>query len=347
MKRLRILVLVREGLVPPESMDGYSDEEIDRWKVEFDVVATLRNLGHRVRPLGVQHDLAPIRKAIHDWSPDITFMLLEEFYGLGVYDSAIVSYLELMRQPYTGCNPRGLLLSRDKALSKKILRFHRVATPRFAVFPRGKTLNPKRMPALRFPLIVKSVAEDASLGIAQASVVGDREALAARIAFVQQRLNTDALVEEYIEGREFYVGVIGNQRLETFPIWEMVFTGLPEDVARIATAKVKWDRQYQKKYGITTTAAEGLPSALAAKISRLCKRVYRELHMSGYARIDLRMNEAGQVFVLEANANPNLAYGEDFAESAETGGISYEALMQRILQLGLTYHSPWKTVFGE
>jgi D-alanine-D-alanine ligase len=345
MKRLRVLVLVREGLVPPESMDGYSDEEIDRWKVEFDVVATLHNMGHEVHPLGVQHDLSPIRRAILDWSPDITFMLLEEFHGLAVYDSAIVSYLELMRQPYTGCNPRGMLLSRDKALSKKILRFHRVATPRFAVFPRGKAL--KRMPSLRFPLIVKSVAEDASLGIAQASVVRDREALAARITFVQQRLGADALVEEYIEGREFYVGVIGNQRLETFPIWELVFSGLPDDVARIATAKVKWDRKYQKKYGITTTAAEGLPPALAAKISRLCKRVYRELHLSGYARIDLRMNEAGQVFVLEANANPNLAYGEDFAESAETGGISYEALLQRILKLGLKYQSPWKTVAVE
>jgi D-alanine-D-alanine ligase len=342
MKRLRVLVLVREGLVPPDSMDGYSDEEIDRWKVEFDVVATLGNMGHDVHPIGVQYDLAPIRQAIREWAPDIAFMLLEEFHGLAVYDSAIVSYLELMRQPYTGCNPRGMLLSRDKALSKKILRYHRVATPRFAVFPRGKSLT--RMPALRFPLIVKSVAEDASLGIAQASVVRDRDALAARIAFVQQRLGADALVEEYIEGREFYVGVIGNQRLETFPIWEIVFSGLPDDVARIATAKVKWDRQYQKKYGITTTAAEGLPPALAAKISRLCKRVYRELHLSGYARVDLRMNDAGQVYVLEANANPNLAYGEDFAESAETGGTSYEALVQRILNLGLTYRAPWKTV---
>ena len=345
MKRRRVLVLVREGLVPPDSMDGYSDEEIDRWKVEFDVVVTLRNLGHDVHPIGVQYDLGPIRKAIAEWSPDVVFMLLEEFHGLAVYDSAIVTYLELMRQPYTGCNPRGMLLSRDKAISKKILRFHRVPTPRFAVFPRGKIL--KRMPALRFPLIVKSVAEDASLGIAQASVVRDREALAARIGFVQQRLKSDALVEEYIEGREFYVGVMGNHRLETFPVWEMVFSGLPDDVARIATAKVKWDRQYQKKYGITTKAAEGLPPGLPERLSRLCKRVYRELGLSGYARVDLRMNAAGQVYVLEANANPNLAYGEDFAESAETGGVSYEDLLQRILKLGLTYRAPWTAVSGQ
>ncbi len=344
MKRLRILVLLHEGLVPPDSMDGCSDEEIDRWKVEFDVLATLENLGHEVHPLGVQYDLCPIRTAIHEFAPDIVFMLLEEFHGLGVYDSAIVSYLELMRQPYTGCNPRGMFLSRDKALSKKVLRYHRIATPRFAVFPRR---NPHaRLPALRFPLIVKSVTEDASLGIAQASIVRDHDALAARIAFVQQRLNADALVEEYIEGREFYVGVLGNNRLETFPVWEMIFSGLPDDVAPIATAKVKWDRAYQQKYGIVTRAADDLSPALAARIARLGKRVYRELHMSGYARIDMRMNARDQVYVLEANANPNLSYGEDFAEAAETGGMSYESLVQRILKLGLAYDAPWKAVFA-
>ncbi len=256
MKRLRILVLVREGLVPPETMEGYSEEEIDRWKVEFDVSATLRHMGHEVQVLGVFDDLGPIRQAIEEWRPQIAFMLLEEFHGLSVYDGAVVTFLELMRQPYTGCNPRGLLLSRDKAISKKILRFHRILTPRFAVVPQGLRLH--RMLKLQFPLIVKSVAEDASVGISQASVVRDRDALAERIAFVHQRVASDALIEEYIEGRELYVGVMGNQRLQTFPIWEMVFSGLPDDVAKIATAKVKWDGKYQQKYGITTKAAEDL-----------------------------------------------------------------------------------------
>jgi D-alanine-D-alanine ligase len=345
MKRLRILVLVREGLVPPETMEGYSEEEIDRWKVEFDVAATLRHMGHEVQVIGVFDDLSPIRRAIVEGQPQVAFMLLEEFHGLGVYDGAIVTYLELMRQPYTGCNPRGLLLSRDKALSKKILRFHRISTPRFAVVPRGRSIQ--RMGKLQFPLIVKSVSEDASLGIAQASVVRDHDALAERIAFVHQRVASDALIEEYIEGRELYVGVMGNQRLQTFPIWEMVFSGLPDDVAKIATAKVKWDRKYQQKYGITTKAAEDLSGGLAAKISALCKRVYRELQLSGYARIDLRMTADGQAYVLEANANPNLAYGEDFAEAAETGGLPYEGLLQRILNLGLTYRAPWKSTYSD
>ena len=345
MKHMRILVLVREGLVPPETMEGCSEEEIDRWKVEFDVSATLRHMGHEVHVIGVFDDLGPIRQAIVEWRPQIAFMLLEEFHGLSVYDGAVATFLELMRLPYTGCNPRGLLLSRDKAISKKILRFHRISTPRFAVVPRGRSMQ--RMPKLQFPLMVKSVAEDASLGIAQASVVRDEEMLAERIAFVHQRVESDALIEEYIEGRELYVGVMGNQRLQTFPIWEMVFSGLPDDVAKIATAKVKWDRKYQQKYGITTKAAEELPPALSAKIGNLCKRVYRELHMSGYARIDLRMSADGQAYVLEANANPNLAYGEDFAESAETGGIPYEGLLQRILNLGLTYRAPWRSMYPD
>jgi D-alanine-D-alanine ligase len=290
--------------------------------------------------VGVFDDLTPIRRAIKDWSPHVAFMLLEEFHGLGIYDSAIVGYLELMRLPYTGCNPRGLMLSRDKALSKKILRFHRISTPRFAVFARGRST--KQMPRLKYPLIVKSVLEDASFGIAQASIVRDRNALAERVEFVHKHSESDALVEEYIEGREFYVGVIGNQRLETFPVWEMVFSGMPDEVAKIATASVKWDPKYQKKYGITTKAAVDLPDEKAAELARLTKRTYRALSMSGYARMDFRMSDDGRAYVLEANANPNLEYGEDFAESADTAGIQYETLMQRIINLGIRYEAPWK-----
>lgn len=340
MRPLRILVLVREGLIPPPTIEGHSDQEIAEWKAEYDVIATLNEMGHEVRAVGVFDDLTPIRRAIKEWSPHIAFMLLEEFHGLGVYDSAIAGYLELMRLPYTGCNPRGLMLSRDKALSKKILRFHRIPTPRFAVFPLGRSV--KRLPKLKFPLIVKSVVEDASFGIAQASIVRDREALAGRIEFVHKHAESDALVEEFIEGREFYVGVIGNHRLETFPIWEMIFSGMPEEVARIATARVKFDPKYQKKYGITTKAAEDLSPDLIAHITHLTKRTYRALNMSGYARMDFRMSADGRVYVLEANANPNLEYGEDLAESAHKVGIKYEMLLRKIISLGIRYEAPWK-----
>ncbi len=341
MSRLKILVLVREGHVPPLTLEGVSDKDLDPWKAEFDVCETLRRLGHEILPLGVYDDLAPIRNALSDFEPDITFMMLEEFHGVVTYDFAVISYLELMQQPYTGCNPRGLLLSKDKALSKKVLTYHRIPTPRFAVFPIGRTVHrPKK---LSFPLFVKSVVEDASFGISQASIVHHDEALAERVRFVHDKTGDDAIAEQYIDGRELYVGIIGNNRLKTFPAWEMDFGRLPEDIARIATSSVKWNRKYQEKHDIATRAASGLDEATQTRISKLCKRVYRALNMSGYGRMDLRMTEAGEIFVIEANANPNIEYGEDFAESAEMVGVSYEALLQRIVNLGLRYKADWMT----
>lgn len=340
MRRLRVLVLVREGLVPPDSMEGYSDKEIAEWKCEYDVVSTLHNLGHDVQPLGVLDDLAPLRSSILEWKPQIAFMLLEEFHGVTTYDHAVVSYLELMRQRYTGCNPLGLMLTHDKSLAKKILTFHRIPTPHFAVFPVGHKV--RMLKRLHFPLLVKSAVEDASYGIAQSSIVQDEKGLRDRVQFVHDSVGSAALVEEYIDGRELYVGVIGNQRLQTFPVWEMVFSKMPEEVHRIATARVKFDPVYQKKHGIITRAARDLSKGAVENIARICKRVYRVLQMSGYARIDLRLAEDGRVYVLEANANPNLEFGEDFAESAEVAGVSYERLLERIMRLGLRYQAPWQ-----
>jgi D-alanine-D-alanine ligase len=339
-KNRRILMLVREGLVPPDTLEGCSEEDYDKWKMEYDIAATLKRMGHDVQVIGVFDDLGPIRKAIREQSPHIAFMLLEEFHGVVVYEHAVVSYLELMRQAYTGCNPLGLMLSKDKSLTKKILTFHHIPTPHFAVFPRGKVVRRGRR--LRFPLIVKSTIEDASLGISQASVVHDDAALAEQVRLIHEDIGSDALAEEFVEGRELYVGMIGNRRLQTFPVWEMCFSGMPEEAIRIATAKVKWDVKYQKKYGIDTGAARDLPPGMDAKIARLCKRVYRALNMSGYARMDLRLRPDGRVYVLEANANPHLAYGEDFAEAAAAAGVAYDTLLQRILSLGLNYRPAWK-----
>ena len=341
-KKLRVLVLVHEDLIPPDSLTGHTDEEILNWKAEFDVISSLKEMEHDVRVLGVWDDLGKVRKEIDEWSPHIAFNLLEEFHGIAVYDQHVVSYLELLRQPYTGCNPRGLMLSHDKALSKKILTYHRIDVPEFAVFPRGqKVRRPKN---LEFPLLVKSATEDASLGIAQASVVSNDAKLQDRVAYLHDQLATDALVEQYIEGRELYVGVLGNQRLRTFPAWEMSFSGMPEGTAHIATAKVKWDHKYQKKYGIATGAAKDLPVGAAERLDKLSKRIYKTLALSGYARMDFRLTPEGKFYVLEANPNPNLAQGEDYAESAAHAGLEYGELLQQILNLGLQYRAEWKLV---
>ncbi len=339
MRKLRVVVLMDVELVPPDDATGVSDEEMLPWKSEYDVMVTLRELGHDTQALGVSDDLGVIRKNLKEFRPHIAFNMLEEFHGVAVFDQHVASYLELMKQPYTGCNPRGLMLAHDKALSKKILSYHRISTPHFAVFERGRRVKPPRNHA--YPLLVKSVLEEASLGISSNSIVRTLDQLIDRVAYIHEELKTDALVEEYIEGRELYVGVLGNRRLQTLPIWEMLFKKMPEDVPRIATARVKWDEAYQKEMGIVTQAAKGLDKSKRDEIHRLCKRVYRVLCLSGYARMDLRMTDDGRVYVLEANPNPNLSYGEDLAESAETVGVSYDRLIQRILNLGLSYKPQW------
>src|SRR5690348_16792474 len=344
MKTQRALVVVHASLVPPESLEGHEEKEIDEWRTEYDVVSTLKSAGHTVRCIGVLDSLTELRAAIADWKPDIVFNLLEEFDGIVTYDQHVVAFLELLRQPYTGCNPRGLMLSRDKSLSKQLLAFHRVPTPQFAVFRRGARFHAPRR--LKFPLFVKSTVEDASLGIAQASVVEDAARLKERVEFVHEQIKSDALVEEYIEGRELYVGVMGNDRLTRLPVWEMVFGSMPDSLAGIATRKVKWDKRYQAKYGITTHAAVDLPPPVLAALDRLSRRIYRALGLSGYARMDFRVTAQGQVYVLEANANPNLESAEDFAESARAGGLDYGDLLERLMDLGLKYRAQWRASYG-
>jgi D-alanine-D-alanine ligase len=212
------------------------------------------------------------------------------------------------------------------------------------VFRKGTKFRLPRK--LRFPLFVKSTVEDASLGIAQASVVEDAAKLKERIEFVYEQVGSDALVEEFIEGRELYVGVLGNDRLTRLPVWERVVGSLPDSQAAIATRKVKWDKKYQTKYGITTRAADELPAPVVARLDKLSRRIYRALSLSGCARMDFRVTADGQVYVLEANANPNLEAEEDFAESARAAGIAYDDLLGRLVQLGLSYQAEWRAFYG-
>jgi D-alanine-D-alanine ligase len=190
---------------------------------------------------------------------------------------------------------------------------------------------------LTFPLIVKSLTQEASIGISQASVVEDETKLRERVQFIHESVSTDAIVEQYVEGRELYCGVIGNQRTQVLPVWEMTFAKMPEDQHRIATERVKWNPKYQNKMGIATGEAKDLPPGAAERIQHVSKRVYKVLQLSGYARIDLRLDSQGGVHVLEANPNPQIARTEDFAESAKKAGLPYPGLLQRILTTGLRW----------
>ncbi|MFM8533862.1 MAG: ATP-grasp domain-containing protein [Acidimicrobiia bacterium] len=334
MKPQRVLALVHKGLEPPDEKVDKTTAQTAEWRMEYDVVRALKVLGHEVRVIGVHDDLTPIRSTMDEFKPTITFNLMEAFDDVVVFDQNVVSYLELLKVPYTGCNPRGLTLSRDKALAKKLMAYHRIPVPDFLVVPLGqKAKLPKR---LQFPLIVKSLTYESSTGISQASVVANDEQLAKRVQFIHDTIMTPAIVEEFIDGRELYVGVMGNDRLVTFPVWEMSFSKMTDNNWKIATERVKWSVKYQKKHGIDTALAS-LSDEQAGKVQHLAKRVYKALDLSGYARVDLRMKDNGEMFVIEANPNPQLAQGEDFAESASRAGVSYAKLIERIISLGLQW----------
>jgi len=336
MKPLRILILVHEDLIPPADIKGLPYAEIVQWKTEYDVVTTLKQLGHDVQILGVRADLGVIRAALLGFKPNIAFNLLEEFHDNPLYEHHVAGYLELMQQSYTGCNPRGLLIAHDKALSKKILSYHRIRVPKFAVYPRGR--KPRLPNKIHSPLIVKSLYEEGSYGISQASIVHSAGKCLERVAYLHEKLRTPVIVEEFVDGREIYLSIIGNQRVEVLPPVELAFGNLPDGNYRIATSKVKWDRKYRQKRQIELKIPTDLDEAALRKLKRLGRRIYRVLDLTGYARIDLRLRDNGDVYVLEANANPDIGYGEELSVAGEAVGIDYRQLLQKIVNFGLRYH---------
>jgi len=331
MKRRRVLMLVRNDHVPPESIEGMSDKEIKPFKAEFDVAEGLSELGHAVTILGVEDRVECIGDAVRELRPHVVFNLLEEFARDPAFVPHLLGYLELLGQAYTGCNPVGMMFSNDKARQRWVLRQHRVRVPGFFVVPWGRAV--KRPKRLEFPLIVKSLTSHGSTGIAQASVVYDDDSLAERVVRVHEGVGTDAIVEQFVDGREIYVGVLGNERLETFCPWELAMENLPEGAPFVATEKVKWDVGYQERVGLVTGPAR-LDDALAERLAHDAKRAYRALEQSGYARMDFRVSGDGRAYLIESNPNPDLSFGEDFAKSAEHDGLGYPELLGRIVSLG-------------
>ena len=333
MKKLRVLCLAHEDLVPPDAVESGPSFHHEPWRTEQYVLSTLKKIGHEAIVTGVRSDLEAIRTAVVDFKPDIIFNLLEEFHDRPLYDQNVVSFLELIPVPYTGCNPRGMVLARDKALTRKILSYHRIPGPDFVIFKKSRKV--KRPTKLSLPLFVKSQVEEASLGISQASIVENDADLVDRVKFMHEKFHTDVIAEEYIEGRELYVGIFGDERLTVLPIWELLFNNMPVNKPRIATRRVKWDAKYQEKHGITSGLAQDISPELKTKIESICKRTYRALGISGYARIDLRLKPSGEVYVIEANPNPEIARDEDFSDSAVKFGWSYEDLIGRIISQGM------------
>ncbi|MHB9155675.1 MAG: D-alanine--D-alanine ligase family protein [Endomicrobiales bacterium] len=335
MKKLDVLMAI-DGLSPFPGEESFDDlAGTADWATEIGVYRALKALGHEVRFVSFYDDVTPLVSEVTARRPDVVFNLAEACLGEYRFDKNLPSLLELLRIPYTGCGPMGLMICNNKALTKKVLMYHDIKVPRFSVYQAGETVKFPRV--FDPPFFVKPLQEEASVGIAQRSVALTQEQCRERVGFVHGHLKKDALVEEYIEGRELYVGVIGNgKNVRVQPVWELKFSRMPDDGQKIATYRVKWDDAYRRKWGITNEHADPLPGGIEEKIRETCCKAYRVLNIDGYARFDLRLTAGGEVFIIEANANPELARGEDFAASAEKGGTRYEELIEKILQLALS-----------
>jgi D-alanine-D-alanine ligase len=286
-----------------------------------------------VRLLGLYNDVRPLLDEVQAFKPEVIFNLIETFNNVTQWDKNIAALIEMLGVPFTGATPAALALCNDKALCKKILRFHRVRVPRFHTFYREhKVWLPK---TLKLPCIIKPLTEEASRGISQASIVDDEKGFIERVAMIHERMKQDAIAEEYIEGRELYVSVMGDHRLRVLPPRELHFGQMSDDEPRIATYKAKWDDDYRERWGIRNQYAGRLSADVEQRINDVCKRAYRALNIRSYARFDLRVTPSGQVYVLEPNVNPCIAEHDEFAQAAKKVGIAYPTLIRMVVNQAL------------
>ena len=332
-RKLKILALF--DAIAPTTLDQDLSAELktDDWKTECNVLEALQSLGHTAEHLALFDNFDLLRQKLESFAPDLIFNLADQFKNNRAFDQNIVSILEMQGIPFTGCGSTGLTLCKHKAISKKILSYHRIHTAAFTTIARGKRIARPRQ--LKFPILIKPLKEEASLGISQASFVENDEQFKERVQFIHEKIVNDAIAEEYIEGRELYVSVMGQHRLDVFPIRELIFKEVPPDEPKIATYRAKWDEEYRKRWGLQNQFAEGLDPAVVANIQKTCKRIYHLLTIDGYARLDLRLTPKNEVYFIEANPNPILAADEDFAQSAMKAGLTYPQLIERIIRLAM------------
>lgn len=327
---MKILLLF--DLSIPLKAEQYADYmQTDDWASEKHILATLKRLGYEAVPLGIHDDLDFLISEVKREKPDLIFNLSEAFRGDRQFEPHIASLIELLGIPYTGASPQALKICKDKGLAKKILSYHRIKVPHFLLSRKSSPL--RSLGELRLPVFIKPLNLEASEGISQLSFAESKKDALERVRYLHERFETDVIVEEYIEGRELYVGVLGNERLSAFPARELFFSEVPEGEPKFASFKAKWDDDYRKKWGIKTGTAQLTPD-IVAQLEETCKKIYRVLGLSGYGRIDLRLTPSGELFCIEANPNPSIEKDGDFALSAIKSGLTYDELIQKIINLG-------------
>jgi len=332
-KKLKVLLLFDSPYFKGRGYDFKEEFQDPNWNTERSTCQALLDNGHKPILLGLYNNVGLLFEEVAESKPEVIFNLAEVFNQKSHLDKNVVATLEMLGIPYTGASLTNLAICGNKALCKKILTFHRIKVPHFYTFYRNRRIwLPKK---LRLPLIVKPLSEEASRGISQASIVEDETSLIERVKFIHESMKSDAIAEEYVDGRELYVSVLGDRRIKVLPFREIKFGNLGEDVSPIATYKAKWDDEYRKKWEIKNVFAGRLPEGLNKKISDICKRAFRALDLEGYARFDIRVGKDSKIHILEVNANPSLDPEDELAQSADKGGMSYNKLIQKILKLGI------------
>ena len=290
--------------------------------------------GHNVRRVMVDNSVEPLFQEFTRDRPDLVMNLAESFGGKSALESNVAALLNLLDLRYTGSSPAGLLVAGDKTLSKKVLVFHGIRTPQFVTVYRGMV---DWAGDVQFPLIVKPPQEDASLGITDKSVVRDVKELLEKIAELQTEYQQPALAEQFVEGREFYVGVIGNANARALPIIELDFSKFPADRPRIASWAAKWgdegDERGAEFEGTQSIFPSDLPDELQTRIQKVAVDAFHALRLRDYARVDMRVTDSGEIYVIEVNPNCYLEAKSEFARAAEQDGIAYDALIAQIVEL--------------
>lgn len=332
-KKLKVLALF--DAIQPTTLDQDLREELktEDWSTEADVLQALQKLGHAIEHLAIFDDLDLLRQKLRSFEPEVIFNLADQFNNNRGFDQNIASFLELQGIPFTGCGSTGLMLCKHKGISKKILGFHHIRVPDFFMIPRGRKIT--RPARARYPLFVKPLKEEASLGISQSSHVSSDDEFLERVQFLHDKYDQDVIAEEYIPGRELYVSLLGRTRLRVLPLREIVFEAVPDGEPKIATYKAKWDLEYRERWGIDNRFVSDLDATMIRRIEHFSRRVFRMLAIDGYARLDLRITPENEIVFIEANPNPILARHEDFAQSAQKAGMKYPQLIQSILRIGL------------
>ena len=323
----------RTGAMKITILGSLESDDPKSYDVVVDQVASaLRKRKHRVSIFGVHDDLRKFVSGFSRRKPDLVFNLAETFGESLNGDSGVAAVLDLLGIHYTGCGPGELYLRQDKGLAKKVLAFDGVQYPHFAIF--GKDSDLESAGKLHMPLFVKPLTADASIGIDGESLVRDAISMMKRIVMIHEKVGDSALVEEYIEGREFYIGVLGNREPIAFPPVEMDFSGLPEGLPHVAGTKAKWKKNSVEYKGTKSILAD-IPDELRAKLQKAALNAYRALRVRDYGRVDLRLTDTGEIYVIEVNASCYLEAESEFAMGAKAMGIEFPELVQRIVDLAV------------